>query len=145
MIEFIIFDIFCWFGLCALIVFFIYQKRKKTLLLRTFVRMAKNQSPEKWTATESAEGLPREYSTKIAGFCLVIGKYPKKDNGNGVICYSYRMFISRENGADAIFSGSRITRTYKQVDGARRKTEKTIDKWRRLSAKVKKKDVLAPA
>lgn len=119
--EFMIFSMFCWFGLVALCAIFTFQQRKKTLLLRTFARMAKNQSPEKWTTTESTEGLPREYSTKIVGFSVVIDKYPS-------VPYYYRMFVSKENGVYAIFEGWRIAKTYKQVDQERRRTEKIIGK-----------------
>lgn len=138
MIEFIVFDIFCWFGLCALAVFFIYQKRKKTWLLRTFVRMAKNQSPEKWTATENAGGLPRQYSTTISGFCVVIVKYPS-------IPSSYRMFVSKENRAYSIFNGRKVEKTYNQIDQERRRTERIIEKWRRPNAKTEKKEALVRA
>lgn len=147
MFKFVIFSIFCWFCLCALAVFFICQKRKKTLLLRSFIRMAKNQSPEKWMATENAEGLPRQYSTTIAGFYVVIEKYPEKKerNNDETIYYSHRMSISRENMVYAIFDGWRIAKTYQQVDRERRRTERIIEKWRRSNAKTEKKEALAPA
>ncbi|MDP2910235.1 MAG: hypothetical protein Q8N58_00385 [bacterium] len=109
--------------------------------------MAKNQSPEKWMATENAEGLPRQYSTTIAGFYVVIEKYPEKKerNNDETIYYSHRMSISRENMVYAIFDGWRIAKTYQQVDRERRRTERIIEKWRRSNAKTEKKEALAPA
>jgi len=48
MFKFMILDIFCWFGLCVFCIIFISKRRKETSTLRSFLKMARNQSPGKW-------------------------------------------------------------------------------------------------
>jgi len=142
MFNFIVFSIFCWFGLCVLCTILISQKRKETLLLRSFLKIARNQNPGKWVADK---GLPREYSIETAGFFLKIGKYLRKKTKNGkeITYYSYRMFVSTREGTSTIFNDNRrIAKTYKQIDQEYERMEKTIGKRQKLSAKVKRKDFL---
>ena len=148
---FISFAIFCWISLIFFLIKFASQQRKKTFLLRSFLKMARNQSPERWTVKEDTEDSgfyeidrqAREYSTETADFFLKIGKYSR---------YSYQMFISTKEEKEekeeigtifTIFNGSRkIAKTYKQIDQERRRMEKIIEKWQGLGAKVRKNDVL---
>jgi hypothetical protein len=154
MFKFFVLTVLCWVGLFVLAVIFISDRRKKALLLRSFVKLAKNQSPEKWTV-EDVEGSgfyeikeqPREYSIEISGFCLRIGRYPRNrtKNGDKITYYCHRMFVSRENRADAMFEGLKIAKTYNQIHQERRKMEKIIEKWQKLGARIRKSDILAPA
>ncbi|OGZ17656.1 MAG: hypothetical protein A2V72_02615 [Candidatus Nealsonbacteria bacterium RBG_13_37_56] len=148
MTVFISFAIFCWISLIFFLIKLAFQQKKKTLLLRSFLKMARNQNPEKWAMKENTEdsgfykidGLAREYSTETAGFFLKIGKCSR---------YSYRMFISTKTEKEAIGAiftifndNKKIAKIYKRIDRERRRMEKIIEKWQRLGAKVKKNDVL---
>ena len=144
--------------MCVLCTILISQKRKETLLLRSFLKIARNQNPGKWVVNETMEdsgfyevdGLHREYSTETANFHLKIGKYLKKKrkNGDETICYSYRMFISTKGKEEistifTIFNDNRrIAKTYKQIDQKYKRMEKTIGKQQKLNAKVKREDFL---
>lgn len=155
MFKFIILIALCWLGLFVLGVIFISERRKKTLLLRSFVRLAKNRSPERWTIRECIEdsgfyeidGESREYYTEIAGFCLTIGKYPKKKRKNGeeIICYSYRMFVSTKEVCTIFQDDKRITRAYNQIDQEHKRREKVIKKLLGSDARIEKSDILVPA
>jgi len=149
MFNFIVFSIFCWFGLCVLCTILISQKRKETLLLRYFLKIARNQNPGKWVIRKymgnsrfyKIDGLPREYSIETDNFCLTIGKYLK--NNDKTICYFYRMFISTREGTSTIFNDNRrIAKTYKQIDQKYKRMEKTIGKQQKLNAKVKRENLL---
>lgn len=155
MFKFLIFSVFCLFGLCAMGVNFISQRRKKTLTLRSFLKMARNQDPRKWVVEDIEDlglyeinGLFREYSTQINGFCLRIGKYPriKKENSNETTSYSYRMFVSTKRGFGRTFNNDkRIAKTYKRINQERRRMEKIIKKFQKLGARIKISDILAQA
>ena len=156
MFKFVVFDMFCWLGLCAMGVIFISDRRKKSLSLRSFLKMAKNRSPEKWVVKEDVEdsgfyeidGLAGEYSTEIAGFCLKIGKYPifkKSKNGKEIICYSYRMFALTKRIVRIFQDDKRIAKAYNQIHQERRRMERVIEKWRKGGARIEKSDVLASA
>jgi len=122
MFNFIVFSIFCWFGLCVLSTIFISRQRKKTLLLRSFLKVAGNQNPGKWVADK---GLPREYSIETTGFFLKIGKYLRKKTKNGkeITYYSYRMFVSTREGFNTIFNNNkRIAKTYNRIYRERKKS-----------------------
>ena len=133
---FIVFSISCWFGLCAMFIIFISRKRNETLSLRSFLKMARNQNPQKWVVS----GLPREYSTETAGFFLRIGKYPKieKKNDHKIICYSYRMFVSTKQGIGTIFDDSKkIAKTYKQIHQEPERMKEILEKWKRKKSGAK--------
>ena len=148
MFKFVILTVLCWIGLCVLGVIFISDQRKKSLSLRSFVKLAKNQSPEKWTIRQCTENSgfyktdeePKEYSTQTADFCLKIGKYPRKKikNNEEITYYSYRMFVSTKGVATIFEDNKKIAKAYYQIDQECKRMEKIIKKWQKSDARIRK-------
>jgi len=98
----------CWIGLIVFVIKFFSRQRNKTLLLRSFIRIAKNQSPERWVKEKITENSGLYYSTGVNGFCFKIEARPVSS------CHR-RMFVSGKTNINMILSGSKIEELYRWV------------------------------